>query len=79
MNMRDRIAMWCSGTGKSPQGLQSPAVFFGTMCKGEHQALEEGRMIPSWSMCSNSCLAARSWSGARRLERAETGAPAVSI
>ena len=34
-------------------------------------------MIPSWSMCSNSCLAARRWSGARRLGRAETGGPVV--
>ena len=36
-------------------------------------------MIPSWSMCSNSCLAARSWSGARCLGWAETGGTVVSM
>ena len=35
--------------------------------------------MPSWSMCSNSCLAARSRSGANRLGRAETGGPVVSM
>ena len=49
------------------------------MCRGEDQALDEGRMIPSWSICSNSCLAARRRSGARRLGRAEAGGPVVSI
>ena len=49
------------------------------MCKGEDQALEEGWMIPSWSMCSNSCLVVQSRSGAMRLGQAETVAPVVSI
>jgi len=44
---------------------QSPAVFLGTVCRGDDQVLDEGRMIPSWSMCSSACLAAQSRSGAR--------------
>ena len=52
----------------SPQGHQSPGVFFGTMCKGEDKVLEEGQMIPNCSMCSNSCLAAWRQSGARCLK-----------
>ena len=49
------------------------------MWRGEDQALEEGRMMPSWSMCSNSLLAAERRSGARRLGRAETGGPEVTM
>ena len=44
---------------------------FGTICKGEEQAL--GRIIPSCNMCSNSFLVIWSRSGARHLGRAETG------
>ena len=43
------------------------------MWSGEAQALEEGRIIPSWSMCSNSCLADLRRSGASRRGRAWAG------
>ena len=36
-------------------------------------------MMPNWSMCSNSLLAALRRSGARRLGRATTGEPVVSM
>ena len=48
------------------------------MCSGEDKALDEGSMIPSCSMCSNTCLATLRRSGARRLGRAETGLDVVS-
>ena len=32
---------------KSSQGFQSPGVLLGTMCKGDAQLLEEGRIMPS--------------------------------
>ena len=31
----------------APQDRQSPAVFLGTICRREDQALDEGHMIPS--------------------------------
>lgn len=90
----DRGSMECSwrcGTGylsgtvalfrvrKSPQGCQSPGVCLGTMCKGEDQLLDEGRIMPSSSIWSNSCRAIRSLSGVRRRVRADTGEPVVGM
>ena len=45
------------------------------MCSVEDQALDKGRMIPSCSMCSNSCLATRRRSNVRHRGRAETSRP----
>ena len=61
-------------------GLSCPEPDYcsGTMCSGEDQALNEGRMIPSCSMCSNSCLATWRHSNVRRRGRAEAGGPVVS-
>ncbi len=64
---------------KSPQGLQSPGVCLGTMCKADDQLLDEGRIIPSSSKWSNSCRAIRRRSGARRRVRADMGGPVVSM
>ena len=66
------------------QGRKSPAVFFGTMWSGEDQLLDEGLMIPSCSMWSNSSLAMRRrsggrCSGGRRCALAVTGSQFVVI
>ena len=62
-----------------PQGRQSPGVFFGTMCKGKAQLLDDGRMMPNWSMCSNSLRATSNRSDDNlRLGRC-TGGPVVVI
>ena len=61
----------------SSQGSQSPAVFFGAMWSGEDQLLDEGLMMPSCSMWSNSSLAMRRHSGGRRRALAVTEGPVV--
>ena len=47
------------------------------MCRGDAQLLLEGQIIPYCSMWSNSCLAMRKDSGARRRVRAATAGPVV--
>ena len=61
----------------SPQGLQSPTAFFGTTCSSEDHKLEDGQMIPSSKICSNSCRAMASFSGESRHGLALTGGPLV--
>ena len=52
---------------------------WGTMCRGDDHELEEGQIIPSCSMCSNSCLVIWRLSGANRHGRADVGVPVVSM
>ena len=49
------------------------------MCRAEDQQLEEGWIIPSSNICSNSAHAIFSLSGAKRRVRAKVGGPEVSI
>ena len=53
------------------------AVFLETIWSGEDQALDEGRTIPSFNICSNTILTTCRRSGARYLGRADTGGPVV--
>ena len=59
-------AMWLRAQ-QSPQGLQSPCVFVGTMCSREDRLLADGQIMPSSNMCLNSRQAALSRSGESRL------------
>ena len=49
------------------------------MCRAEDQQLEEGWIIPSSNICSNSAHAIFSLSGAKRRVQAKVGGPEVSI
>ncbi len=71
------ILVWYSNLiqFKSPHGLQSPGVRLGTMCKGEDQLEEEGRIAPSSNMWSNSWREIRRCLGARRLVLEDTDGP----
>ncbi len=79
----DRISIWNSNAIESAVattgGRQSPGLFLGTKCNGLDQLLDEERMMPRASMCSNSCFATERQSGARRRGRAATGGPLVSM
>ena len=57
----------------------SVSIFFITMCSGNDQLLDDGRMIPSSVICFNSCLATLSRSEASLRGYMLTGGPAVSM
>ena len=81
------VKSWICGTGylsrivalfnvwKSPQVRQSPAVFLGTMWRREAKLLDDGLIIPGYSICWNSCLAIFSHSRANHQGSVCTGGP----
>ena len=62
---------------KSPHGCQSPGVRLGVICIGDDQLLSEGRIIPNYSMWSNSCCAILNRSGTNLQFHAKMGGPVV--
>ncbi len=56
-----------------------PRSLFGDHVEGEDQLLDEGRIMPDWSMSSNSWRATLSRSGVRRRAREEIGGPVVRM
>ena len=84
LQMRDRVAVRDSSSVHSaviPTWSPVSQAYFGTMWRGEAHGLEEGRMMPKSSMCSNSCLVACRgfwWEPARSgLHRGTSGSDVV--
>ncbi len=82
VNVRNWVTVWrrlVVELAIVPTRSPVSTTLLGTICKGEAQGLEEGLMIPSCNMCSNSRRATLRRSGASLRARAETGGPFVAI
>ena len=83
LNMWDGVSI-AIGCSDAVQGMivstWSPiSVLFGTICNGNAQLLDDGHMIPSCNMWSNSWRATRSLSGESLRAWEWTGGPEVEI
>ena len=54
LDMRDGVSIRKSGIVQCMIVSTGAGVFLGSMCSGEDEALEEGRMMPNCSIWSNS-------------------------
>ena len=80
--MGDRVLVRDSGKVQGPiVSTRSPVArgLLGTMCNGDAQQLEEGRMMPRSNILSNSWRAILSRSGGSLCGRKATGGPVVGM